>query len=217
MAREERRRYQRVTLPSPLRGTIGTTRVFVVDVSIGGVRVAHQDPIAKPGQPCTLKFDGPTGPIVLNFVAAWTEVHRRAERAEEKSVHHTGLMLGTSPSIYDAAFRELISYFVERALDEQRANARGIPATAALSFQTGKGTDFVRFDFVAGRWRRTVTKDTKQPANGFTVSAAETDDSIEQLCEAYEAGDAEARKLIRLMAEMSISKTEGIPTRRYEP
>ena len=58
---------------------------------------------------------------------------------------------------------------------------------------------------------------SKQPANGFTVSAAETDENVSMLCDAYEAGDAENRRLIRIMAELSISKAEGIPTRRYEP
>jgi hypothetical protein len=37
------------------------------------------------------------------------------------------------------------------------------------------------------------------------------------LCETYLASDAEGRKLIKLMAELSISKAEGVPTRRYSP
>jgi hypothetical protein len=132
-------------------------------------------------------------------------------------VYHSGLTISDANPAAIAPLRELISYFVERALDEQRANARGIPATAALSFQTGKGTDFVCFEFLAGRWRRTPTKNAQQPFNGFTVSAAETDENLARLCETYEKADLDARKLIRVLAELSISKAEGIPTRKYEP
>jgi hypothetical protein len=53
--------------------------------------------------------------------------------------------------------------------------------------------------------------------NGFTISAEEPDTHIALLCETYLSSDTEGRKLIKLMSELSISKTEGIPTRRYSP
>ena len=37
------------------------------------------------------------------------------------------------------------------------------------------------------------------------------------LCDTYATANNENRKLIKLMAELSISKAEGIPTRRYSP
>ena len=42
-----------------------------------------------------------------------------------------------------------------------------------------------------------------QPENGFTVSAAEPDDQVELLCQTYESGDEESRRLTRLLAELS--------------
>jgi hypothetical protein len=53
--------------------------------------------------------------------------------------------------------------------------------------------------------------------NGFTISADEPAEHVALLCETYESSDAESRKLIKVMAELSISKAEGIPTRRYSP
>ncbi len=53
--------------------------------------------------------------------------------------------------------------------------------------------------------------------NGFTISAEEEQSHIDLLCETYVSSDAASRKLIKLMAELSISKAEGIPTRRYSP
>jgi hypothetical protein len=106
---------------------------------------------------------------------------------------------------------------VARALDEQKANARGIPSAAVQAFQTGKGTDFLRCELVDGTWRRTTTGRPEQPANGFTISAEEERDQVEMLCQTFETADAAGRKLIQTMAEMSISKSEGVPTRRYNP
>ena len=37
------------------------------------------------------------------------------------------------------------------------------------------------------------------------------------LCKAYEAMGTEGRRLTKMLAELSIRKTEGTPTRRYVP
>ena len=54
-----------------------------------------------------------------------------------------------------------------------------------------------------------------RPAVGFTVSVEENREQLALLCDSFEKADAEGRKMIQMLAEMSISKAEGIPTRRY--
>src|SRR5206468_4391515 len=191
---------QRITLPAPLRGTIGPIRVFVVDLSLGGVRVAYQDPLPKVGSSCTLRFEGQAGSIVLPCIIVRTAVFRPAKSLNDRAVHHAGLQITVEDRWAIQPLRDLITYYIERALDEQKANARGIPATAALSFQTGKASEFLRFELLSGGWRRTPTKEARQPMNGFTVSAAESDEHLAMLCEAYETGTNEARKMIHTMA-----------------
>jgi hypothetical protein len=44
----------------------------------------------------------------------------------------------------------------------------------------------------------------EQPRNGFTVAGHEDEEELEMLCRAYETGDDEARRLIRLVAELSV-------------
>ncbi|MEA2572596.1 MAG: hypothetical protein QOI24_4597 [Acidobacteriota bacterium] len=217
MAREEKRRYQRVTLPNPLRSDVSGVRAYVVDLSVMGVRVAHQDALPGPGGKCSVKFEGVSGPISLDCLVVHTMVHRPARTQGERPVYHSGLQIVTARHESDRALRELIGHFIDRAMDEQRANARGIPASAAVSFQTGKGTEFLKVELLAGRWRRTLTKDSQQPPNGFTISASEHEDNIVMLCEAFESADTDGRRLIRTMAELATSKAEGIPTRRYDP
>ena len=214
MPRNERRRFQRIVPPNPIRARAGQTRVFVIDASMNGFRVAHQEPI---NSPCTLRIEWEGGPILAECVIVRHLTHRPAKTSFEKPTFHSGLHIERILPAYETALRQMIAYYVERALDEQRANARGIPATAAASFQTGKGTSFLRCDFIAGRWLRTPTTKGDQPPEGFTISAEEEPDQIERLCSAYERADLSGRKLIRTFAALSISRSEGIPTRRYTP
>jgi hypothetical protein len=49
------------------------------------------------------------------------------------------------------------------------------------------------------------------------VAGDEEESKVEMLRSAYETADADGRNLIRTFAALSISKAEGIPTRRYNP
>jgi hypothetical protein len=214
---KDRRQYQRVRLVHSLPGRIGTTRVFVVDASLSGVRVAHQAALPPPGQRCLLLFDWEGRSAKLECEIVRTFVFKQAKGALDKTVYQSGMRITATDPASAQTLRELIAEQVARALDEQKANARGIPATAAQSFQTGKGTDYLRFELVEGLWNQTPTTNGAQPPNGFTISADEEREHVEMLCQTFASCDAAGRRLIQTMAELSISKAEGIPTRRYMP
>lgn len=207
----------RAKLTRPVGGRVGNARVFLVDVSVEGIRIAHQGAVPAVGQNCRVAFEWQGQLIELDCVVIHNTLYKLAKSAEEKSTYHAGLKIASAVGDSAAALKKLVADVVARALDEQKANARGIPAAAAEVFQTGKGTDFVRCELVDGTWRKTVTSRPEQPANGFTVSADEASDQVEMLCQTYASSDAQGRKLIQLMSEMSISKSEGVPTRRYTP
>jgi len=212
-----RRKYQRVTLVRPLVARIGATRVFVIDASLHGVRIAHQGNIPAEWSKCTIVFEWEGIPISLECRVTRSTLQKLAREAGEKSVYHAGLEIIRADKEAMTTLREMIASVVARALDEQKANARGIPAVAAQTFQTGKGILFLRCELVGGKWRQSETTRPEQPMDGFTISAEETRDQIAMLCETFAKADSDGRKLIQLMAELSISKTEGIPTRRYIP
>lgn len=214
---DERRRFDRVTPVQRIRGAMGTVPVFVLDVSLAGVRVAHQDPLPTIGQTAPLKFEWEGRRFSGVAEVRRTKVEKPARSQFEKPLYHSGLFLVSKDATSDAIIRDIIQACYERAMDEQRANAEGIPAVAASSIQTGKGDNFIRCELRASGWVKSETKDPQQPANGFTVSANETPAKIAMLCRTWEIGDAEARRLIRTFAGLSISKSEGIPTRRYAP
>ena len=201
----------------PLPGKLGDARVYVLDASLVGLRVAHQGSAPPAGSPCRIEFEWEGRHIELDCEVRRNALHKLAKEKNEKSIYHAGLSITAAVGDSDNALRQMISAIVARAHDEQKANARGVPAEAAQCFQTGKGTDYVRCELVGGAWRRTETNRSDQPLNGFTVSAEESREQLDILCETFSNADDDGRQLIRMMAELSISKAEGVPTRRYMP
>ena len=205
-------------LIEPMRGSVGSARVFVVDLSLRGFRIAHQDHLGNPGDKITVHTTWEGRSIDVKCTIVRTEIFRRAASATAKTLYHSGLSIDSMSELAAMSLREVIEWHVIRAIDEQKANARGIPTIAAQSFQSGKGTEFKRHQLVNGKWNEVPTTDPIQPRNGFTVSVEHSLAEVQMLREAFEhAPDDGAREMIREMAKLSISTTEGVPTRRYQP
>ena len=213
---EERRRYGRIDLDQALDGTFGHTSVKILEVSVTGFLVAHEGRLSI-GDDETLTVEWEGKQIALRCALVRSTLWRLAKRMGEQSVYHSGLRIVDSSRESFDQLRELIGERILRALEEQKANARGIPPLAAYMYQPEKGDLYRRCELVDGTWRKTETIRPTQPQNGFTVSAEVDPWHIEMLCEAWEATTDEGRRLMRMLAELSISKREGIPTRRYVP
>jgi PilZ domain-containing protein len=215
----ERRRVQRVKLLEPLRGSAGPTRVFVIDVSLNGVRIAHQEPIGNIGSTIAVVTSWDARPMKLECKIVRTAIHRAADSATAKTLYHSGLVITHADDNSLATLRELIHRHILRALDEQKANARGIPANAPQSHQRSQPVHYRRHELIAGRWRETDTTDPAQPANGFTVAASHSPEEVTMLRSAFETADKASggHDLIRRMAKLSITTAEGIPSRRFMP
>lgn len=214
---DDRRQFGRVTPVERIRGTVGNVIVYVLDVSVAGVRVAHQDPLPPVGGMSTLTFEWQGRRFSAPCEVRRTKTEKEARSKFEKPLYHSGLFLTIKDPASSTVLRDIIQSCVARAMDEQRANAQGIPAIAAQSFQTGKTDELLRCELRNGAWVKTPTREKHQPIEGFTISASETPTKVAMLCRAYESGDADGRRLIRTFAALSISKAEGIPTRRYAP
>ncbi|HUP45754.1 MAG TPA: PilZ domain-containing protein [Thermoanaerobaculia bacterium] len=85
MATADRRRHPRINLPQPLRGAVGISRVYLLDLSVGGIRIAHQASLPGPGEFCRVELPTDLGPIKLDCEVVRT-VHERA-------LYHTGLQI----------------------------------------------------------------------------------------------------------------------------
>jgi hypothetical protein len=201
----------------PLVARVGAIRVFLLEASLSGILVAHQGNIPREGTTGVVMFEWDGIAVALECRVTRNTLEKMARNANEKSVYHAAMEIIRASDEAMKTLRDMITAIVARALDEQKANARGIPAAAAQTFQTGKGSQFLRLELLNGTWRRTETTRSDQPMNGFTISADEPPEHVTLLCDTYASADHENRKLIKVMAELSISKAEGIPTRRYTP
>lgn len=212
----ERRRYGRIKLDQFLPARFGETRVLVTEVSVIGLRIAHEGRLAVgDAHPLLLEWQGAT--LELGCELVRTSLWRLAKSMGQQSIYHSGLRIVESSRDSFDRFRELIAERILRALEEQKANAKGLPPLAAYMYQPEKGELFRRCEFIDGVWRKSETIRSEQPPNGFTVSAEVVPEHVEMLCTTWETTTAEGRRLTQLLAELSVSKAEGVPTRRYVP
>ncbi|MGZ7040327.1 MAG: hypothetical protein ACXVH7_00920 [Thermoanaerobaculia bacterium] len=200
----------------PLAASVAGRRVYIIDLSVSGFSVVHQDSIGRIGEEPLLTFEWEGKKITVRCAIARTGVER-AGTATQPTLYQSGLDIADLADEGRNALRELVHNHVERALDEQKANAKGIPPLAVQYEQSGNATEFVRHELVAGKWRYFRTRDKEQPANGFTIAADHPENEVEMLREAYAKGDRSMREIIRQTAELSIKSPDGIPIRRYTP
>lgn len=191
--------------------------VFVLELSVVGFLIAHEGRLdsEEAQHHLVLEWDG--AELNLDCTVVRSTLYRLAKNLGEKSVYHTGLRILRYEGDDFDRLRHLIRDRILRALEEMKANAHGIPPLAAYMYQPEKGELYRRCELVGGTWRKTETIRPQQPLNGFTVSAEVDPRHVEMLCDAWERTTAEGRRLTRLLAELSISREEGIPTRRYVP
>lgn len=193
---DERREYQRLTLGQPLDGWFGDYAVRLLDVSAKAARIEHDE--ALPDQSRAL----------LRFYWRDQEIEILAETVLGDELSRSRLAFLED----HAGLRQLIDETAAGVLRAQEANASGdrtanvIAGDATLtaaSMVTGRG--FVTYTLHDGVWRRRASLLPDQPENGFTVSAGEPDEQIEMLCQTFAAGDEEARRVTRMLAELSVA------------
>ena len=215
-ADDDRRRFGRIELEQPLKGSIDDVPVDVVEVSIAGFRVTHQARF-PPGGGSELRVSWGAREMRFRCGIARSTLYKLAKTPSEKSIYQSGIRVDEAFGDSEIILRDLIAERVIRALAEQKENARGVAPTVEYTFQVGKGDRFRRCELSEGKWRTFDTTRPEQPPQGFTVSAEIDPAQIDILRRTYESVGPEGRRLTKMLAELSIKKTEGTPTRRYTP
>lgn len=193
---DDRRAYQRLTLLEPLDGWFGDFAVRLVDVSATGAQIEHDEPIP---------FDAHG---LLRFWWRGEEVELLAKTARIIQPHRMGLHFveESEPlrSLLAASSADMIRAFEANAAGHREANVIGDETMTSAWQRPISGYVVWMFEQGLG-WKSRFTRDPEQPLNGFTISAAEPDDQVEMLRKTYESGDEDARKMTRLLAEMSVA------------
>lgn len=204
---KQERRIARVSLPKPIAATACGKSVQIVDASVRGVRLWHSTLFSEE-KGCPVAFDWEGRQIEFTALLRWTKLQRG------KNLYQSGFEIEQIDPLSTRVLRTLIESCVRRALDEQKANARGIPPPAR--FPAHRTSLYARHELMHGVWRKSTTDDPRQPDSGFTVPANESPHQVDLLRAAYAAADIEMRDMIRRLAELSIVYPETSPG-RYIP
>ena len=100
MLMTERRRFDRFSIPQPIRTSLGASPAYVVDASISGIGVLQHAEAPKVGSTCRLMFHSEFGPITLEC-----EVARSAVK---DGTIQTGLRIVAADTQSDARLRTLV-------------------------------------------------------------------------------------------------------------
>lgn len=192
---DERRAYQRLTLTEPLDGWFGDFNVRLVDVSASGAQIEHDEPIPADARG------------LLRFYWRGQEVEILAATARSIQNDRSGVQFLEE----NETLRALIATSAADILRALEANARGDRSANTIGDETLTSAwqrpiaGFVSWVLEGGSWSARPSRHSAQPENGFTISAAEDDEQVEMLRRTYETGDAEARRLTRMLAELSVA------------
>jgi hypothetical protein len=194
---EERREFQRLHLTKPIDGWFGDFSVLVVEVSASGAKIVHDDAIPH----------GSRGLLRFTWRGIDVEILSQITRSE-------GARSGVHFLDSNAELREMIASSANEVLRAQQANAQGDRARNKIGDETltaasagvRAASGFLQYHLTPNGWKchRALLPD--QPDDGFTVSANESQEQIDLLCTTYENGDAEAKRMTRMIAEVSVTR-----------
>ena len=196
----QQRRVARVFPTRPLSAVVAGHRVFVVDLSLQGLRVTHDFPVGAVGDPVAVSLGDENGPdLDLACVVVWTSPLLLTQDGD--SVAQSGLRITSGAT----AIRPLVQRLVQEEIARLQANAQGIPR----SRQSGVHrlpAELVRHDLTRQGWTTVRTVDPRQPDNGFTIASNVTPSEVQQLRETFFRGGEDDRQLIRTLAQLSIAQ-----------
>jgi PilZ domain len=212
MPNDERRQFQRLHLTKPILAVARGSSALILDLGIAGALLEHYGE-AEPGERMNLSFSWMGEKIDLTCEVVRSEVVRPLGGDHLSKVSHSGVQFVGADDDSLEALQDLIVTQVGRVLAAQRANAAGKAASVSSDdlFLEDLGharrmrvRGYVSYRLKDGKWWRIPTKSPAQPSDGFTIAAYEDEEEVHTLCAAYERADEESRRLIRLVAELSV-------------
>lgn len=211
MQNDDRRHFQRLHLTKPILALARGSSVLILDLGISGALLEHYGE-AAPGERMNLSFSWMGDKIDLACEVVRSEVVRPVGGDHLSKVSHSGVHFVSADDESLEALKDLIVTQVGRVLAAQRANAAGEPSALAGDMvledlgraRRMRTRGYVSYRLKDGRWWRIPTKSAEQPGDGFTIAAYEDEEEVHTLCAAYERANEESRRLIRLVAELSV-------------
>jgi len=211
MPPDDRREFQRLKLTQPILGVMDGANTLILDIGMAGAFLEHYG-VTEPGKRFQLSFRWRAADVLFVCEVVRTSVVRLPAGDGKSAVSLTGAQFVEAIGDSATILHDLMTDFVGRVVEAQRSNAAGEPGSAGATVLSTLGAarrkrtkGYVSYRLKEGTWWRVPTDSARQPEDGFTVPAWEDEAELATLCEAYEASDDEGRKLIRLVAELSVT------------
>lgn len=192
----DRREYQRLALTQPLDAWFGDEPVLLLDVSATGALIESAEPIPA-GLRAVLHFKWKEHDVTIKAEAVRKEDDKAGLHFVEDNEQLRGLIVESATEVLRAQQANMEG---DRARNRIDGEATLTTASAGL-----RASGYVSWILEEGEWRRRQALIPDQPDDGFTVSASEPDEQVALLRATYEKGDAEQRRLTRLLAELSVA------------
>ena len=189
-------------LAKPIPATFGGERVLVLDLGPSGALLSGRCQYEQGSEHELAFLDGRGNVNVRGLVTGIADHGLSPERDLLVRFHQRGVGLS-----------EFIDRYREQIRRAEEANAEGdiehnvIDGDRMLSdlgSAARSNEPFLRCQLVAGHWTREITASHEQPPDGFTISAAETEDQVALLQLAYEESDEPGRGALREFAAVSL-------------
>jgi hypothetical protein len=225
---EERRASQRLQLAEPIPAKLNDLDALLLDIGVAGALVEHGGSVVV-GSDSNLRFDGPDGDIefICEVVRSTSPQPLPAgvipfpgAEVEERK-YQSGLRFLQALGDSAERLRRMLAEHVDKILRAQQANAMGnreqnvidgdSTITSLGAARRASESGFLVFRYGEDGWKKTFALLPDQPLDGFTVGAFEDERHLDGLCRAYEDADEQGRRLIRMMAELSINEAKGPP------
>jgi hypothetical protein len=185
---DERRAFQRLNLTQPVDGAFGGVPLRIVEVSARGA-LALTGAELRPGARGLVRFCWRGEDVEAGAAVVWCEEGRAGFRFDD----------------VPAVLRKLLEDNVTEILLQQQTSDAAPTIVDVDDFPVADV--FVTYTLDGGVWTRRASLLPDQPANGFTIAASQPQDHVELLCRTFEQGSAETRRLTRLFAELSVTRS----------
>ena len=91
MLNKDRRRFQRIRPAQPLSASVGSSQAYVLDASIGGVGLIHENVLPAPGDIVRIEMNSEVGRITLDCEVVRTAPHTAPQGTFGKPMFQSGL------------------------------------------------------------------------------------------------------------------------------
>lgn len=211
MVTNDRREFQRLRLAKPILAQLDTQSALILDIGVGGAFIEHYGTV-EPGQQFHLTFRWMGEEVEFIAEVIRSGPARKQGGDMQSVVSHTAVHFIEGKGDAENRLYDMMATFVGKVLAAQKSNASGDlsdSAGARILAQLGEARrmrtrGYIAYHLKDGAWWRVPTESALQPPDGFTVAAYEDEEELAQLCVSYENANDEGRRLIRLVAELSV-------------